>query len=71
MAGAESCYGAAMVDDRAHQYRDRAEEIRTCAEAMRDQSARKTMLHLAECYEAMAQRQAASRPIKLEIKPNI
>jgi hypothetical protein len=71
VVGAESCYGAAMVDDRAHQYRDRAEEIRTCAEAMRDQSARKTMLHLAECYEAMAQRQSAGRPIEPQIKANI
>jgi hypothetical protein len=51
-----------MADDRAHQYRDRA-EIRTCAEGMKDQSAKDTMLCLAESYDRMAARESAGGPI--------
>jgi hypothetical protein len=50
-----------MADDRAHQYRDRAEECRTCAEAMRDAGAQAGLLHIAECYEAMAAREISRR----------
>jgi hypothetical protein len=50
-----------MADNRAHQYRERAEECRTCAEAMRDAGARAGLLHIAECYEAMAAREISRR----------
>jgi len=42
------------------EYQERAEEIRTCAENMKDQGARETMLRLAESYDRMAARETAS-----------
>ena len=43
-----------MADERVRQYQERAEEIRTCAEGMKDPGAWDTMLRLAESYEQMA-----------------
>ena len=58
-----------MAGDRANQYRDRAEEIRACADSMRDPGARETMMRLAESYDRMAQRESAE--IKRQSMPKI
>jgi hypothetical protein len=45
-----------MPDERIRQYEEQAEEIRACAEGMKDPGAKDTMLRLAESYEQMAAR---------------
>jgi branched-subunit amino acid aminotransferase/4-amino-4-deoxychorismate lyase len=57
-----------MADDRAHEYQDRAEEMRTCADGMKDQGARDTMMRLAENYDRMAE---SARAINRQSMPNI
>jgi hypothetical protein len=59
-----------MTDDRAHEYQDRAEEMRTCADGMKDQGARDTMMRLAESYDRMAE-SALRRAINRQSMPNI
>jgi hypothetical protein len=46
---------ASFINDPEH-WRDRAEEMRTLAEGMRDQVSRQMMLRMVQDYEKLAQR---------------
>jgi hypothetical protein len=59
-----------MADDRVHEYQDRAEEMRTCADGMKDQGVRDTIIRLAESYDRMAEL-ALRRAINRQPMPNI
>ena len=48
---------ASFINDPKH-WRDRAEEMRTLAEAMKDQISREMVLRIAQDYEKLAQRAA-------------
>jgi hypothetical protein len=49
-----------MGHDRIHQFEERAEEIRSCAENMRTIEAKADLLRIAECYDRMADREKAA-----------
>jgi hypothetical protein len=48
---------ASFINDPKH-WRDRAEQMRTLAEAMKDQISREMVLRIAQDYEKLAQRAA-------------
>jgi len=48
---------ASFINDPKH-WRDRAEQMRTLAEAIKDQISREMMLRIAQDYEKLAQRAA-------------